>query len=459
MIESNERSLWDMARTAGLSRRDFVRLVGMGGAAAVVAACQAGTTSPVPGTGTSPSAALPATPGGAPSPSVIATSPAPSAQAMFGKSEEPFLKVFDTELGTRWFEETSFVTPHEHFYVRNRYASPKVDAATWSLKVHGDAVEQELTLSYDDLLALPAKNAPRVMECFGNGRTINWEQLGHDVRGGNWGFSDVSQGEWTYVPIQEILDRVRPTPDAVQILFWSGVDGPDTGRPMPIDEVTSRADVIGLAYRLNGAPLQQDHGGPVRVLVPGWGGAASVKWLTEIVIASHKFWTRMHTKEEAYIGPDYPPEEVGPNDEFRNVVSEDVRGQTGTWLKVKSWLTLPLVLRNSEPPGNYPLAVGEVPRLGPGPQTMRGYANSPEGVTKVEYSLDDGPWQEARLVAPFDLEYSWVRFEFDWDAPAGRHVLRTRATDGAGEVQPDTVPFNELGINCNAIPKFEVEVS
>ena len=76
---------------------------------------------------------------------------------------------------------------------------------------------------------------------------------------------------------------------------------------MPMADVLARPEVIGLAVGLNGLPLHPDHGFPVRALVPGWGGAASVKWLTEIRISTKRFWTRMHTKEEAYIGPDYPP--------------------------------------------------------------------------------------------------------------------------------------------------------
>jgi len=422
-----------------LGRRRFLQLLGIGGAGAVLAACEDSST-PEAGSSTT-------------------TGPEPSATKIFSKPEEPLLKVFGTELGTPWFEQTTFVTPHDHFFVRNRYASPVVDSDSWRLKVVGDAIETPMELSYDDLLALPARHAPRVIECFGNGRTVNREQLGHEVMGGNWGFSDVSQGEWDYVPIAEILSRVKPKAEAVQLLFWSGVDGPDTGRPIAMQEILDRADVIGLAYGLNGRPLPPDHGGPVRALVPGWAGAASVKWLTEINISTHRFWTRMHTKEEALIGPDYPAEQPGPGDEFRNATAADVRGIGGTWQNVKSWLTLPLVMRKTEPPGRYPLAQGEVPSLPRGRQTIRGYSNSPFGIKAVDFSLDGGStWQPARLVPPLDLEYSWVRFEFDWDATPGTHTLMTRATDKRDNVQPATVPFNELGILCNAIPKFEVKV-
>jgi DMSO/TMAO reductase YedYZ molybdopterin-dependent catalytic subunit len=387
---------------------------------------------------------------------------AEAASAQFVKPEGTTLKVFETELGTPWYEQTSWGTSHDLFFVRNRYATPTVDASSWELKVTGDAIESELTLSFDELRELPTRTAPRVLECFGNGRTVNREQLGYEVEGGNWGFSAFSQGEWDYVPIREILDRVRPTQEALQLLFWSGVDGPDTGRPIAMEAVLERPDDIGLAFGLNGLiPLPADHGGPVRALVPGWGGAASVKWLTEIRISSHRFWTRMHTREEALIGSEWPREEFDENeDEFLGAAPEDIQGQGGTWQNTKSFLALPYAYKLSEPPGRYILDQGEVPTLPAGQRTMRGYANSPFGIAKVEYSVDGGQtWQDARLVEPTGLPYSRVRFEFPWDATPGTHVLATRATDGQGNVQPERVPLNQLGILCNAIAKFEIEVT
>lgn len=429
-----EAALWERARQTGLNRRDFFRLLGLGGAAAILTACGA------------------------------ASSPAPTAAPaagtkMFVKPEEPLLKIFATELGERWDRTTSFITPIEQFYVRNRYVSPVVDPKTWRLKVTGDAIEMPLELSYDDLLKLPHRHAMRYMECFGNGRTLNWEQLGYQVKGGNWGFSAISMGEWDYIAIGDILDRVKPKKEARQLLFWSGVDGPDTGRPMPMAEILARPEVIGLAFGLNGQPLPADHGGPVRALVPGWGGAASVKWLTEIRISTKQFWTRMHTKEEALIGPDYPAEQPAPGDAFLGATASDIRGVTATWQNVKSFLALPLVMNKSEPPGRYPLRSGEVPVVSAGRQVMRGYAFAPFGIQRVDYSLDGGKqWQPAALVQPGGEEYTWIRFEFPWEATPGTHLLMTRATDKRGNTQPDTVPFNELGILCNVVPRFQVQV-
>ena len=130
-------------------------------------------------------------------------------------------------------------------------------------------------------------------------------------------------------------------------------------------DVLARPEVIGLAVGLNGQQLHPDHGFPVRALVPGWGGAASVKWLTEINISTKRFWTRMHTKEEAYIGADYPPEEHSPDDVYLGVTERDVRGVTGTWLKTKSFLTLPLVMAKSDPPKDYVLEKARCRRLPP----------------------------------------------------------------------------------------------
>ena len=384
------------------------------------------------------------------------------AARVFAKDEGTTLKVFGTELGTPWYDQTPFVTPHELFFVRNRYPSPAVDPDTWELKVIGDAIENELTLTYEQFRALPSRTAPRILECFGNARTVNREQLNYDVEGGNWGFSAFSQGEWDYVPIKEILDRVRPRSNALQLLFWSGVDGPDTGRPIPMEAVLERPEEIGLAFGLNGLiPLPADHGGPVRALVPGWGGAASVKWLTEIRISTHRFWTRMHTREEALIGDDWEREEFDEEtDEFLGATADDIQGQTATWQNMKSFLALPYAYKKSEPPGRYILQQGDVPTLPAGQRTMRGYANSPVGIEKVEYSVDGGEtWNEATLVEPTNLPYSRVRFEFPWNATPGAHVLATRATDKEGNVQPETVPLNTLGILCDAIAKFEVEVT
>jgi sulfane dehydrogenase subunit SoxC len=434
----------DRAREDGtlrISRAGFLRLIGLGGAGTALAAL---TALPVAG-----HAAVRAEPRPLP-----AAQETPTPPRIFVKDEAPLLQLYPIVLGTPWFRQTTFITPIEQTFVRNRYATPRVDPATWQLTVTGDAIDNPLTLSYDDLLALPRRSAIHLRECYGNSDNCGGPSAVYR------GFAVASQAEWDYVPIGEILDRAKVKSNALQLLFWSGVDGPDTGRPMPMAEVLARPQAIGLAFGMNGGPLPPDHGGPVRAHVPGWGGAASVKWLTEIRISSHRFWTRMHTLEEALIGPDYPAEQPSPGDELLGIKPVDIRGVGATWQNVKSWLTLPLVVSASEPPGRYPLAKGELPSLPAGPHTLRGYATSPWGIKMVEYSADSGAsWQAATLVPPFDLEYAWVRFEFPWQATPGTHTLMTRATDKQGTVQPNAVPSNEIGLLCNAVPKFDVTVT
>jgi DMSO/TMAO reductase YedYZ molybdopterin-dependent catalytic subunit len=347
--------------------------------------------------------------------------------------------------GAHWWKFTTDITPVERLFLRSRYKTPIVDKSAWKLTVSGDAIDRPMEFTYGDLLKMRSLRAVRYHECNGNG--------------GIRGFGLIGQVEWHYVPIGEILGRVRVRPNGVQALFWSGVDGPDTGRPIDLAELRSRPEVIGLAYGMNGSDLPADHGGPVRLIVPGWGGSASIKWLTEIRIASHRFWTRMNTKEEALIGPQYAPDTPGASDELTlGVAASDIRGQTAKWQTTKSHLNLPIVLdRLPRIPPGYPLQQGVRPIVNAGRRTMSGYAYSPMGIRKVEYSTDGGrTWTAAVPVGPIDRPGAWTRFQFSWDATPGDHTLLTRATDGNGTVQPGEAPLNELRLQDNSIPRFEV---
>jgi hypothetical protein len=131
-----------------------------------------------------------------------------------------------------------------------------------------------------------------------------------------------------------------------------------------------------------------------------------------------------------------------------------------TWMPIKSVITVPLVLDKSPSiPANYPLKRGELPKLPVGRQLVRGYAWAPQhGIRAVEYRVDGGAWQRAHIQGPNLGRYTWVRFDFMWDAPRGNHVIETRGIDTAGNMQPETVPLNILGMANGAIPKFKVQV-
>jgi DMSO/TMAO reductase YedYZ molybdopterin-dependent catalytic subunit len=380
--------------------------------------------------------------------------------------------------GAKWWTFNTFITPIEKFFIRNTYATPRaeldprVDPEHWRLKIHGNGVQRELTLTYDDLLKMPSRSIVCALECAGNGRSMFWEQQGMtsgetQVKGNGWGLGAVGQAEWQYVPMSHILGLVGLKPGAKWALFWSGVDGKmpneasDQGRPLPVDELTRRGDDIGLVFKMNGLDLPADHGGPVRILVPGWTGAASIKWLTEIKIANHNFWTPLSSFDHVYQGPTYPVPKAMAGDEFRHCRPEQIIGPMVTWLKPKSLLTIPLLITEGHAlPHNYPLKLGEKPKLPAGRRTTSGYAWAPQhGVARVEYRIDGGPWQLARIQGPNMRRYTWVRFHFDWDATPGAHTLETRTTDLSGQKQPvEAIAFNSGGYEFWGVPKFHVDV-
>ncbi|MCX7683897.1 MAG: molybdopterin-dependent oxidoreductase [Acetobacteraceae bacterium] len=385
------------------------------------------------------------------------------------KDDSRVLNIGATVRSGKYWNFTTFLTPVEEFYVRNHYPTPVpeqrpvLNPANWRLRIHGESVERPLELTYEQLLALPSRTIIATMEGHGNGRTLFWEQdglTGEQVSGGNWILGAVGQAEWQYVPMSEIFARVGVKPDARTVLFWSGVDGNDMGRPMPYADVVSLQHDMGICYAMNGNPLPPDHGAPVRVVVPGWGGTASIKWLTEIRVTNKRVWCRLNTRGEVFIGPAYPRPEFSPDDEFIGVTPEDIRGPMVTWMPPKSLITVPLVLeRSPSVPPNYPLQRGQWPRLSAGRQVLRGYAWAPQhGVREVHVRVDGGPWQPAQIRPPNLGKYTWVRFEFPWEATPGRHVIETRTTDTTGYMQPETVPMNILGMAHGGIPKFRIEV-
>ena len=370
--------------------------------------------------------------------------------------------------GNYW-DFSTYITPVEEFFIRNHYPTPLVEAKPvldpkqWRMKIHGNAVERSLDIGYEDLLKMPSRTVIATMECHGNGRTLFWEQQDQmQVAGGNWGLGAIGQAEWQIVPLSHIFGLVGLKKDAKSALFWSGVDGSDMGRPMPVADILARADDIGICFKMNGNPLTPDHGAPVRMVVPGWGGTASTKWVTEMRLDNHQHWVRLNTRGEVYVGPTYPVPAVGATDEFiGGITAADVKGPMVTWMPIKTLITVPMVLEKSPSvPVNYPLKKGEWPRMSAGRQLVRGYAWAPQyGIRDVEYRVDGGGWQRAQIQGPNLGRYTWVRFDFLWEARPGDHVIETRGIDTAGNVQPETVPFNQLGMANSAIPKFRIRVA
>jgi DMSO/TMAO reductase YedYZ molybdopterin-dependent catalytic subunit len=205
--------------------------------------------------------------------------------------------------------QIGIITPNARFYVRNHFRVPRIDADSWSLTVNG-AVRHHLALSLPDLRRLPSRSVIATLECAGNGRAL----LDPAVPGEQWKLGAVSTAEWTGVSLVEVLDRAGVTSSAREIVFRGADSGKVHGgkealqfeRSLPV-ESTRNEDVL-LAYAMNGETLPANHGFPLRLVVPGWYGMASVKWLTQIEATSQPFTGYFQT--ERYVIA--PPEAGAP---------------------------------------------------------------------------------------------------------------------------------------------------
>ena len=411
--------LWEYSRRHGLSRRRFVRLLLAGGSIAVLDACEIGEA-PRQASGTTSDTSDEATGG---------TSSPPGGESPWVKDPAPFI-LHPTNLETPLSSLEGLFTPNELFFVRNHATTtPILDPVSFRLRIEGDAIPRPLELSLAELKEMPSRSVVAYLECAGNWRSFFGSVLGRTARGGPWGTGGVGCATWTGVPLGELLTRAGVRADAVEVLL-TGADEVEVNRPMPIAKALDR-DTI-LAYKMNGVDLPPDHGSPLRGLVPGWVASNSVKWLTRIDVSTETQWVRNNTSSYVLIGDEWPAERYAP-----------AEGGPVTPQTIKSTLAL-----------DWPAEVTA------GRQVLKGFAYSPHAdVVSVEWRLDDDEeWRAASLVSPA-IQYAWRRFEIEWEAVAGPHMIRTRATDAAGNTQPDVVPFNESGYLLNIPLPHPIEVA
>ncbi|WP_217251198.1 sulfite oxidase [Streptomyces sp. AC602_WCS936] len=286
-----------------------------------------------------------------------------------------------------------FITPNADFYrVDTALVVPKVDATAWRLRVHGDGVAREKTLTFDDLLRRELIERDITLTCVSN-----------EV-GGPY----VGNARWIGVRLADLLEEcgVRPPSKGgpADQLVARSVDGMTIGTP--VEDVMDGRDAM-LAVGMNGEPLPFDHGFPVRMLVPGlYGYVSACKWIEDIELttfdAYDAYWVKRDWAREAPI-------------------------------KTQSRIDTPK-----------PFA-----RPKAGAVMVAGVAWAQHrGIDKVEVRVDDGPWQEATLAAE-DTRDTWRQWSYAWQATKGGHTLTVRATDRTGEVQTEkrtrTVPDGASG--------------
>jgi DMSO/TMAO reductase YedYZ molybdopterin-dependent catalytic subunit len=313
----------------------------------------------------------------------------------------------------------SFLTPNDVFFIRsNGPVAIDIPADEWRLTVSG-LVGQELELSLADLQEMETRTITAFLECSGNARQRFPEEPA-TVEGTKWGNGAIGNAEWTGVSVIDILDTAGVQPGAVDVVSQGG-DFAEMQRGLPI-EVTTDPDVM-LVWQMNGEDLAAPNGGPIRLLVPGWGGIASTKWVVGLEVIDHPF--DGHYNTESYV-----------------VINED-----GTILRPVREMPVYSVITSPVPDAE----------VGAGEQTISGFAWSGyAGIDRIEISIDDGDWQDAEIVEEAGPT-SWVRFEAPWSAEAGEHTLRSRATDQIALTQPGETAWNAKGYQMNAI--YEVPVT
>ncbi len=413
-ISKDVEPLWRFAEVRGISRRRFLRLMAAGGATAVLAACGAPETPELK-------------PTAAGAPAIVQESAAP----VRFKDPAPFIVHDNKSMESRLENMQGLITPNRHFFVRNNSVSIDLDANAWRLSIEGDAVANPLELTYADILGLPSRILMCYLECGGNHRAMFDIVQRRAATGTQWKTGGIGNGEWVGASLGDILTLAGIKNNAASVLLIGlDTESPEQGfrRVIPVEKAM-HPDTL-LAYTMNGEPLPRDHGFPVRALVPGWVGSSSIKWLGRIVVSSGQQWTRNNTTSYVLIGDDYPTE-------------GEAQGKVAEMQSIKSALALP-----------WP---AELPQ---GRHRIHGYAHSPHGqIVRVEWSADGGAtWSDAGLPGP-QPQYSWARFEFAWGAEAGERMIMTRATDAAGNTQPDRVPFNEKGYLFNQPLPHPIRVS
>lgn len=305
---------------------------------------------------------------------------------------------------------SGIITPSDLHYERSHSGVPDLDPAKHRLLIHGMA-QKSLVLTMDDLTAMPSVSRIAFIECSGNG----WE---------NWKEADetltvqhthglISTHEWTGVPLAFLIDLIGKDHGSTWMLA-EGSDAAGLARSIPLtDEIMAEAIV---AYAQNGEPLRPAHGFPLRLLIPGWEGNLSVKWLRRLKFGDQPFMTRWETAR------------------YTSLMANGKARQFQLRQEINSVITSPSGMME----------------IRPGYNRITGLAWSGHGkIEKVEISTSAGEiWKEATLNLPV-LSKAQVRFQTDWEWDGKPTKIVGRATDEKGNVQPDRKTLiDQVGTNA-----------
>ncbi len=351
-----------------------------------------------------------------------------------------YFKDFGTNAEMLWssVDPKAYLTQPSRLFVRNHSRTPQIDRSTYALRVYGDGLAtsrtegEALSLSFADLQRLPHHDLTAVIECTGNGRSFFTSQQGQTVSGTAWALGAVGTVRWSGVRLRDVLASVGISPGAVSIQA-TGLDDPyvsggtDYGRvrrPFPVEKAL---DDALLAWGMNGEDLLPDHGYPVRLVLPGWVGIASIKWLGSLEVSTTQLTSPWNTTFYRMVGPqwpaDSPPLTVNPVRSAWELARDQVLPSRPVTLTGRSW-------------------------------------SGAGRIAKVSVSLDGGEsWRPAVLDRRSREDQGWTQWSVRWGNPRrGKHELLARATDDQGRTQPFEAAFNTQGYFFDAVVRHPVQV-
>ncbi|MDX6656621.1 MAG: sulfite oxidase [Solirubrobacteraceae bacterium] len=328
------------------------------------------------------------------------------------------------------------LTATDAFYVRGHGAVPEIDPAAWRLHVHG-LVERELDLSLGTLReAFREREVTATLQCAGN-RRAGLIAI-RDIPGeAPWGPGATGTATWTGVALADVLALASPLPQAEHVGFEGADVSPEAspaqrfGGSIPLEKAC-RHEVL-LAWAMNGEPLPLVHGAPLRVVVPGYLGARSVKWLERIEVRS--------TPWQGYF----------QNVVYRLLPQDGIPGPG-------AGMPLGLIALNSDV-----LSPADGATVPAGPVEVRGYAfaGGERYVARVDVSLDGGAsWSQSELLDDLGM-WAWRHWRITVDLAPGEHEILVRAWDSSAATQPEdeAALWNPKGYVNNARPRIRVRAA
>lgn len=325
---------------------------------------------------------------------------------------------------------TGVVTPNDVFFVRNNLTPPEAASTAgddWEVQIEG--VAEPATRSLAELKRMGMDSVAAIIQCSGNGRGF----YDHEASGSAWLTGAAGCAVWTGVPVRDIAEAHGGVVDGANFITSTGGEDLPEGidrdeivveRSVPIDAMENAL----LAYEMNGEPIPVAHGGPVRIIVPGYYGVNNVKYVDRLAFTENESTANIMTSGYR----------------VRPVGESGAPDQPTMWdMKVKSWVIHPLMNTDTGQVHIYGVAFG---------------GTSP--IETVEVSTDGGDtWEEARLIGPDLGRYAWRTFVLAADLESGQHTITSRATDSEGNVQEQTSEPNHRAYDYAGWDRLAVDVT